>query len=194
MKTFLRLTALALAGSLILTACGGGDRGTEVASESAELPDAGSNHAAGDASQELPDACTFLTPEEISSAVGRELSEGEPQTMVEGMSECRFETATGMEATETYDDPLIPETSLGSVTVAVNASDPEEFDLFEESLGAEAEAVPRVGDDAYFWGSNILYVRVGDSGFSIRIDADGAEEEKMRTAIIQLAEAGAAKL
>lgn len=193
-RTFLRLVAVVIAASVLLAACGGGNGGTEVAGGSAELPDAESDDAVAGAPQDLPDACLFLTHEEISTAVGRELGEGEPQTMVEGMSECRFKTATGMEATESYDDPVIPETALGSVTVAVNASNPEEFDLFEESLGAEAEAVSGIGDDAYFWGSNLLYVRVGERGFSIRIDADGADEQRMRDAILVLAEAGVERL
>ena len=193
MRTFIRLLATLLAATLLFAACGGGD-GAEVTGDIAESPDAGPDGAGSDASQELPDACTFLSREEISSAVGRELSEGQSQAIVEGMSECRFETVTGMEVTETYDDPVIPETALGSVTVAVNTSNAEEFDLFEESLGAEAEAVTGVGDDAYFWGSNLLYVRVGERGFSIRIDADGADEQRMRDAILALGEAGAQRL
>ena len=193
MRTFIRLLAVLLVAIVLFAACGSGDS-AEVTDDIAELSDAGPDGAGSDVSQDLPDACTFLSREEIGTAVGRELGEGEPQTMIEGMSECRFETATGMEATESYDDPVIPETVLGSVTVAVNASNAEEFDLFEESLGAEAEAVTGVGDDAYFWGSNLLYVRVGERGFSIRIDAGGADEQKMQDAILVLAEAGAERL
>lgn len=193
MRTFLRLIAVALAASVLFAACGGDD-GTEIAGDSSELPEAAADEAADDAPQDLPDACTFLSLEEISTAIGRQVDEGELQTEVEGMTTCRFATATGMETTETYDDPAIPETSVGSVTVAVNTSNPEEFDLFEESLGAEAEAVSGIGDDAYFWGSNLLYVRVGDSGFSIRIEADGADEQKVSAAILDLAGSGAAKL
>lgn len=192
MRTILRLLTVVLAAAVLLAACGG-DNGAQVAGESGEMPEAGSDDAAGgEASQEIPDACAFLDREEISAVIGRELQEGELESAVEGMSECRFETATGLEASTTYDDPVIPETALGSVTISTHPSDSEEFDAFQESLGSEAEAMTDVGDDAYLWGRDLIYVRVVNRGFSIRISADDSDDQALRAALLRLAEAGAA--
>ena len=187
MPTTMRLVIAVLAGAVLLAACGGDD--AQIVSNS----DSGSDDAArSEASQEIPDACTFLDREEISAAIGRELREGESESAVEGTSECRFETATEMEASTTYDDPVIPETTLGSVTISTHPADPEEFDAFQESLGSEAETMTGIGDDAYVWGPDLIYVRVGDRGFSIRISADESDDQALHAALLELAERGVA--
>lgn len=183
--------ALALAAAVLLTACGG-DKGVQASSDSDNSSDVGSGEASIDAAdQEIPDACTFLRRDEVSAAIGRDLQEGEPQSTVDGASECRFETALGLKASTEYDDSVIPETALGSVTVNTHPSDPEEFDAFQESLGPEAEIAAGVGDDAYFWGNDLIYVRVANRGFSIRITADETEDQALQAALLELAAAGA---
>lgn len=189
--TISRLIALAFAAALLLAACGG-DKGAQPANESGNLSDAGSGDASSDvAAQEVPDACTFLDREGISAAIGRELQEGEPQPTAGGASECRFETALGMEASTSYEDPVVPETASASVVINTHPSNAEEFDLFQESLGSEAEVATGVGDDAYFWGPNLIYVRVADRGFSLRINADESDDQALRAALLGLATAGA---
>lgn len=193
-RTLWRGIAAVFAATVLLAACGG-DNGAEPASGSGNISDTGSDDAATDeAAQDVPDACVFLDPEEISAAIGRELEEGEPQSTAEGASECRFETALGLDASTSHEDPVVPETALASVTINTHVSDPEEFDLFEESLGAEAEAVTGVGDDAYFWGRDLIYVRVADRGFSIRVTADESDDGALREALLSLAETGASRL
>lgn len=194
MKTS-RMTVIA-ALALLGAACGGGDGdGDETAArdDGATSPteaDSGSSEAAGD----VPDACSLFDVEEISAAIGREVGPGEPETTPDDASSCRFETLTGISTSSTYDDPVIPEIALGSVTISTARSTAEEFDEFEELLGAEAEAEAGIGDDAYFWGGNILYVRVADHGLTVRIEADDADGAAVRAAVLRLAELGASKL
>lgn len=184
----LRILGAVVLTALLLAACGG-DSGAQVENETGAASDAGSGDTAADAAK-IPDACTFIDREEISAAIGRELEEGEPRSTASGASECEFETALGMDASTSYPDPVVPETTLASVLVSTHQSSPEEFDAFRDTIGDEAEIVTDVGDAAYFWGPDVIYVRVADRGFSIRITADGAEQEALREALLTLAQAG----
>lgn len=187
------ITAIAVL-ALLGAACGGGDSGEPAASD----PEAASPTEAADGADEtggdVPDACGLLDVEEISATIGREVGPGEPQSSADVGSSCRFETLTGMSTTTTYDDPVIPETVLASVTISTAPSDAKEFDELEAMVGDEGEAVRGVGDDAYFWGQNIMYVRVADRGLTVRIEADGADDARVRDAVRELAELGASKL
>ena len=186
------MTAAIAALVLLGAGCGGDDDSDEttapddgVASSPTEA-DGGSDDATGD----VPDACSLLDVDEISGALGREVGPGEAQAP----SSCRFETILGMSTSTTYDDPLIPETALASVTITTAPSSAEEFDEFEAMVGDEAEAVSGIGDDAHFWGRDILYVRVADLGLTVRVEADDADDAAVRAAVLRLAELGAAKL
>lgn len=183
------ITALALLGA----ACGGGGGGAAARAGDATSPTEagdGSNEAAGD----VPDACSVFDVEEISAAIGREVGPGAPESTPEDSSSCRFETVPGLSTSTSYDDPVVPETALGSVTISTARSSAEEFDEFEALLADEAEPVSGIGDDAHFWGEDILYVRVADRGLTVRIEADEADAAAVRAAVLRLAELGASKL
>ena len=192
------ITALALLG----VACGGGESGEPEArdagatspTEAEHGPSDGSDDVSDEVSSEIPDACILLDVDEISAVIGREVAPGQPETTPEDASSCRFETLTGTATSVTYEDPAILETALGSVTISTAPSGVEEFDELEALVGEEAEVVSGVGDDAYFWGENIIYVRVADWGLTVRIEADEADTTAVRGAVLRLAELGASKL
>ena len=196
MKAVWTVTIAALA--LLGAACGGGDdtaasgsdRTTATEADGGSETDDDTNEAGGD----VPDACSLFDVEEISAAIGREVGPGEPENTPDDASSCRFETLVGLSTSTTYDDPAIAESFLGSVTVSTARSSAEEFDELEEMLGDEAEAETGIGDDAYFWGENILYVRVGGRGLTVRIEADEADGAAVRAAVVQLGELGASRL
>lgn len=188
-----RLT-VAVAASLTLAGCGGGDGDEPAANDGLATSPTEAEDSSSEAAADVPDACSLLDVEEISAAIGREVGPGEPQPTAEVGSSCRFETLTGMSTSTTYDDPVVPETAPGSVTISTARSSAEEFDEFEALVGDEAEAVSGIGDDAHFWGENIIYVRVADRGLTVRIEADDADTAAVRAAVLQLAELGASKL
>lgn len=197
-----RAIALAATACLTLAACGGDDADETATSDQATTPppeeagdaqpgaDGRSTENAGDP----PDACSLFDVREVSTAVGREVGPGEPEPTPEGGSSCRFETLPGLSTSTSYDDPVVPGTAFGSVTISTAGTDADEFDEFEGMLGAEAEAVEGIGDDAYLWGENIIYVRVADRGLTVRIEADEADSAAVRDAVLALAELGASKL
>jgi hypothetical protein len=123
---------------------------------------------------EIPDACTFLSREEIGAAIGTSVGEGERELQPIGASECVYSNMTS------------------SVTVNTHPSDDQQFDEFRSMIGAEAEPISDIGDEAYFWGPQLIYVRVANRGFSLRINEDLGE--RLRPAMLELAGAGAAKL
>jgi hypothetical protein len=106
--------------------------------------------------------------------------------------------AAKVSATRTFDNPPLPEAAgFGSVTITTNRSTPENFTEHRQLLGTGAEDVPGVGDGAYFNGPAMIYVRVGNRGFSIRMHADPTTDEawaRLREVMLSLARAGASKL
>lgn len=181
-----------LAALLLLSACGGDD--TDDATDEATEDDAADVDDGEESGGEIPDACTLFDVEEVSTALGRQVGPGEPETTPEGFFTCRFDTLTGMETSTTYDDPAIAESFLARVTISTGPSSAEEFDEFEALTGDEADAVSDIGDDAYFSGPQILYIRVADRGLTIRIEADDPDVDGVRDAILALAEVGASRL
>ncbi len=180
--------------ALLIAACGGGDG---AGSATPDAPAPGANTAAA-APTNVPDACTFFSRAELEESVGWELREGDKEDAPPGFSECDFETPTRMSVTRTFPNPPLPEAvGFSSVTVNTHPSDPVKFAEFRRNLGAGAEDVPGVGDGAYFYGRDMLYVRVGNRGFSIRIysnagnDADWA---RVRDVMLKLGRLGASRL
>lgn len=165
---------------LTLTACGGGD--SDASDDSAAASDSSNQSTSGEASGgsdsssgDVPEACSFFTHDEIADAVGLAIQEEvEPEALPDGASSCTYRTPSSR------------------VVIVTNPSDPDEFAEFIELFVPDAEEIPNVGDAAYFNGPNLLYVRVGDRGFSVRINDELGD--RLRPAMLELAEAGAAKL
>lgn len=122
------------------------------------------------------DACQFLDANEIASATGTSNLKAEPEEQPAGASGCRYRSMAGTAA-----------------SVNVHNSDAKEFDEFRELIGAEAETVTDLGDAAYLWNPNRIYVRVGSRGFSVTVQQD-MSGEKQREALLALARSGAEKM
>lgn len=182
----------AVTAALLLAACNGErDAGSAYApSERTEGPAAPAD---------VPNACTLFAKAELESAVGVELKDGEPQSVPDASeSQCEFERQLGMRATKTFHDPAIP-TSVGltSVRISTSPADPEAVAQVRELDPAAFDAVPGLGDDAYFLGPNLLHVRVGNRGFSLRVNPEAqspGDQAKVREVMLALARTGAARL
>jgi len=162
------LVMMAIAGA----ACGGSRREEPAATQTAQgvITRVGTTGAF--------DACTFLGREEIIASLGREdLGAGERR---DGGTECRYNSGHQ------------------SLTVWTNGSLPiESFQDLRDLLKQQqqqVDAVPGIGDDAYFWDDRI-YVRVGSRGFTLEIHQNSRERRvPARPALLALARLGAAKL
>lgn len=177
---------------LLVVACGGGD---ETRGGDAPVASAPSQAAT---MIDVPDACTFFAKSDLEARIGRELRDGEQGDVPPGSSQCDFETPPLMYVTRTFDNPPLPESvGFGSITITTNESTPENFTEFRQLLGTTAEDVPGIGGGAYFNGPAMVYVRVGNRGFSIRMHADPTTDEawaRMREVMLVLARDGASKL
>jgi hypothetical protein len=185
---------IALTALFLSIACGGGD-----APKAADgnTPAATSSAEAGPAAK-APDACTFFSRAELEETVGWELREGDPEDAPAGSSICDFETPPGAYVTRTFPNPALPKSvGFGSLTVNSHPADPRNFAEFRQTLGAAAEDVSGIGDGAYFYGPDLLYVRVGNLGFSVRIYTDAqtdADRGRVREVMLKLGRMGAARL
>jgi hypothetical protein len=107
--------------------------------------------AAGHGRSHEPDSSAFLTKEEVSSIIGKPVTEIEMQSK----SDALYKTATpGYEATveiERKDDG-------GDATQAFEAARM----VTKRMFGGKAESVPGIGDDALYGAFNVLYVRKND--------------------------------
>ena len=144
-----------------------------------------------------PDACTFFAQEELEKAVGWQLRL-KKKDAPPGTSICDFSVPPGMSITKTFPNPPLP-ASVGFSSLVINThpADAKLFADFRRTLGQQAEDVPNVGDGAYFYGPNLIYVRVGTRGFSVRMYFDprtDADRAKAREVMLALAKAGAKKL
>ncbi len=127
-----------------------------------------------DGRPEIPDACTLLTPDVTMAAIGSSVGlGGRVATVGEGI-ECEYRGATR------------------TLTIRTFESDPQRFHEDRALIGAEVERVSGVGDEAYFWGPQVIYVRVGLVGFSLRVDND--QGGRARTTLLDLARAASARL
>lgn len=189
--------------ALLAAGCGG-DRDPEAAVDTETTSDEIAAVAeqngpqAAEASVEVPDACSFFDRAQLEQTIGWELREGEPEDMPPGSYACDFETPPLMYVTRTYPDPALPQSvGFGSLTVNTHPSKAQNFDEFRQTLGPAAEDVPDIGDGAYFYGFDMLYVRVGNRGFSLRIYTDAQSDEdraRVREVLLTLAREGASRL
>jgi hypothetical protein len=148
---------------------------------------------------DVTDACTFIPRAQLEAAVGWELREGKPRTAPAGASECDFATPPQMYVTRTFPNPpLPPAAGFSSIVVNTHPSDATRFAEFRRQLGARAEEVSGLGDAAYFHGPNLLYVRVGTHGFSVRVYVNeprtDAGRAALRTVMLNLGRLGVARL
>ena len=147
---------------------------------------------------QVPDACTFIPREELEAAVGWQLREGEAKDASPGFYSCDFTMPPGMSRTKSFPNPPIPESAgFGSLIVNTNPVTESGFAESRRLIGAKGEDVQGVGDAAYFNGPDMIYVRVGNKGFSIRIYADAqadSDKAKVREALLSLAKLGVTKL
>ena len=184
----LPIAALLLAAS----ACGAGDGGSNSA-----VAGTAEDNVAG-AAANIPDACTFFAKAELENALGIGLRDGEPQSVAEpNESSCRFRRQLGRDATRTFPNPLPASAGFTSLTISASPADPAAVAEIRELDPGAFEDVPGLGDDAYYLGPALLHVRVGQRGFSIRIEPEASSEgdrAKVREAMIALARAGASRL
>ena len=118
------------------------------------------------------DACKLVDAAEIAAATETANLKAREEPQPAGASGCRY---------------LGP---LGTVaSVNTHFSDATQFDEFKGLIGPEAETAAGVGDAAYFWNPNRIYVRVGGRGFSLTIH-HSLPPDKMREALLSLARAG----
>ena len=194
----MRSIMMGVVATLVFAACSNGG-----SDDSASEPSAGDAAAAGSVEQAaavaVPDACSFMSREEMARIIGRELREGERNSQAEGLSECDFSTPPGLYVTTTYPDPALPEASgFSSVTVNTHPTTTQSFREFRDMIGSRGEDVAGVGDGAYFNGPAMLYARVGNAGFSIRLHVNQPEtaggRARLRATMLELAQLGVARL
>lgn len=186
---------------LLSAGCGGGgdnesseETRTDTAPEVADENDS----ASVETLEEVPDACVLFDPTELEQMLGWELRDGDPETAPPGNYTCDFRKTLLIDVTRTYPDPALPE-SIGfdSLTVNTYAQSAQDFNEFRELLADDAEDVSGIGDGAYFYGFDILYVLAGGKGFSLRIYTDAqtdADRALVREVMLTLARNGVARL
>ena len=140
----------------------------------------------------------FFDPIELEQMLGWELGDGDPESALPGAYACDFDVRPLFYVTRTYENPPLPE-SVGFDSLVINTypQNAQEFEEFRELLAEDAEDVSGIGDRAYFYGFDMLYVRVGGKGFSLRIHTDAQTDEDralVREVMLTLARKGAAKL
>jgi hypothetical protein len=192
--TRIRLLVL-VAGLLGLPGCG---RSGDDQPASNETPAAAVSNRPTAAAAEVPEACTLFSRAELEEIVGWELREGEADDAPDGISICDFESPPRLYVTRTFPDPALPPSvDFSSLTINTHSADAERFADFRLMLGDQAEDVPGIGDGAYFSGPDLLYVRVGDLGFSARIYTNAgtdADWSRVREVMLQLARLGEARM
>jgi hypothetical protein len=183
---------------LILAGCSGSKAGKPAggdtsASEGSMMPAATSTAA-------VPQACTLFTRSELEPFVGWKLDEGNPRDAQPGSFNCDFKTPEY--SRQELPNPALPKSvGFSSLTVNTHTADPKAFEDFRKTLGSSAHDAPGIGDGAYFYGSDMLYVRVGNRGFSLRIYTDTDTDELsdsdkalVRDVMMKIAKAGVSKL
>jgi|SRR5687768_8545336 len=144
------------------------------------------------------DACTFIPKSELETLIGRELRDGKKQDMPPGFSQCDFTTPPEMYVTRRFNNPPLPEAAgFSSVTITTISTSPNTF-AESRRVMADGEDVRGIGDAAYFSGPAMIFVRVANRGFSIRLYVNPPTTEggraRLREVMLSLARAGASKL
>ncbi len=186
---------IALVALIVVAGCGGGaDAGAATNGSSADM----SADLAAGGPVELPDACTFLARAELEEIVGWELGEGESRDAPAGFSICEFDSPPLLYMTRTFPSPALARSvGFSSFTISTHPSDADGFAEFRQMLGPAVEDAPGIGDAAYFNGPDMLYARVGNRGFSVRIYTDAgsdAEWAQVRDVMLTVGRLGASRI
>jgi hypothetical protein len=144
------------------------------------------------------DACTFIAKAELEKLIGRELRDGKSSDMPPGLSQCDFTTPPQMYVTRRFPNPALPDAAgFSSVTITTMPTSPTTF-AESRRLMADGEDVRGIGDAAFFSGPAMIFVRVENRGFSIRLHVSppstDAGRSRLRDVMLSLARAGASKL
>ena len=177
----------------MLAAQCGGDANETPAAEPSARPDAAPTAAAA-----VPEACGFFARGELEEIVGWELRDGEVDDMPPGSDACDFAAPPQMYVTRTFPNPPLPQSvGFSSVTITTYPADPQNFALNREIVGPQGEEPSGLGDAAFYNGLDMLYVRVGSRGFSVRLYTDAqaeADRARVRDVMMTLGRVGASKL
>jgi hypothetical protein len=151
------------------------------------------------ATSSVPDACSFIPKAELERLIGRELRDGKPKDMPPGLYQCDFTTPPKMYVKRQFNNPPLPEAAgFSSVVITTNPTTPSTFAESRRVMQANAEDVTGVGDAAFFNGPAMIYVRVGNRGFSIRLHVNApttdAGRARLKDVMLSLARAGVARL
>ena len=178
---------------LLLAAQCGGD-----ADEAPAIETSTGQNAVPSAAVDVPQACGFIPRAELEEIVGWELREGEADDMPPGSYACDFATPPQMYVTRTFPNPPLPQSvEFSSVKITTYPADLENFALNREIVGPQGEEVGGVGDAAFYNGLDMLYVRVGNRGFSVRLYTNAqteADRARVRDVMMTLGRNGASKL
>jgi hypothetical protein len=193
--------AAAVVIALAPAACGGGGEPSAgvPATSAAAGPAASASSGTAPAPIDVPDACTFVAKADMESLVGRELRDGERRDMSPGQSQCDFSTPPDLYVTRRFENPALPDASgFSAITVTTNGTSAAQFEESRKLMASDAAPVADVGDAAFFATPAMIYVRVGNRGFSIRVHVNAPTTDngkrRLGEVMLGLARAGAAKL
>jgi hypothetical protein len=136
----------------------------------------------GRAQANPPDACAVISPTEMTAILGRN-DLGKPRAEKgpgPGESSCRF-----------------PGRVRSGVTISLSPTTRSAFDEFERMLveqGEKPEAVPGIGDAAYFWHPGRVYVLTGRTMITVSFSNENDADEKVNQDLLALARAVLKKL
>jgi hypothetical protein len=127
------------------------------------------------------DVCALLPREEVAKILGRNVR-SRPGKRADGPTECRY--SGGMQGTVT-----------AMVGPGVTKAKWDDAMKILKQSGASLDPVPGVGDGAYFWNDNRLYVHTGNYEVTISTSpSPGDVGTKLRGDAVALAKAVVAKL
>ena len=121
-------------------------------------------------------ACSLMTPQEIAAITGGRIRDGEPQTVALGTA-CQFRTS-----------------DTDWVNVALGPIDAKTFATVRKLLGARAETLAGVGDEAYLEGNVRVAARVGTQSLIIGFARNDQGNANTKAQVLALAKLGASRL
>ena len=130
----------------------------------------------------LPDACSVISPAELTTLLGRK-DFGKPRPEKgpgPGESICRF-----------------PGRSQSGVSIALSPTTKLDFDEFRKLLveqDEKPEAVTGIGDAAYFWHPGRIYVLTRRTMITVSFSNETSVNDKMKQDLLAVARAVMAKL